>query len=114
MTLGTLREDAKLKYKNPNYRKIKGSHVLIVSCGYCKTDIARYQKIGRGNLLRLHIDRMIESSVDFSKNHGTLLCPNCHEQLATKANLKGEKKEVYKMIRGAFNTRKDKYRKDKY
>lgn len=28
---------------NPNYRKVKGSYMLMVSCGYCKTDIAKYQ-----------------------------------------------------------------------
>ena len=89
-------------YKNPNYKKIKGSHILIVSCGHCKTHIAKYQKKGRGNLLRMHIDRIIKSSVDFSRQ---LICPNCGELLGTKITLKREKKEVYKMLRSSFNTR---------
>lgn len=89
-------------YKNLNCRKVKGSHILIVSCGHCKTDIVKYQKQGRGNLLRLHIDRVIEGSIDFSQN---LNCPNCGEELGIKINLKRKNKQAYKMIRSAFNTR---------
>ncbi len=80
---------------------------MIVSCGYCKRDIAKYQKLGRGNLLRMHIDRIIEASVDFSKKPKALTCPNCKEQLGVMVKLKREKKEVYKMIRSAFNTREE-------
>ena len=78
----------------------------MVSCGHCKTDIARYQKLGRGNLLRMHVDRIIEGTVDFSKHKGALLCPNCNERLAIRTNLKSKNKEVYIMIRGAYNTRR--------
>lgn len=91
-----------MNYKNPNYRKVKGSHILIVSCGHCKTDIVKYQKKGRGNLLRLHIDRIIEGSIDFSKN---LNCPKCEARLGIKVNLKKKNKKAYKMIRSVFNTR---------
>ncbi|WP_236910422.1 hypothetical protein [Clostridium sp. Cult3] len=93
-------------YENPYCRKVKGSYILLVSCGYCKTDIAKYQKVGKGNLLRMHIDRIIKGSIDFSKDHGALICPNCGELLATRMTLKRENKDVYKMIRSTFNTRK--------
>lgn len=93
-------------YKNPCYKKIKGSYILVVSCGYCKYDIAKYQKVGKGNLLRMHIDRIIKSSIDLSKDLGVLLCPNCGELLATRMTLKRENKDVYKMIRSTFNIRK--------
>lgn len=93
-------------YKNPNYRKIRGSHILIVSCGYCKTDIVKYQKVGRGNLLRMHINRVIESSTKFSKH---LTCPNCGETLGTRIRLKEKNKEAYRMIRSAYNTRETDY-----
>ena len=93
-------------YKNPNYRRARGSHIILVSCGYCKTDIAEYQKVGRGNLLRLYIDRIIKSSIDLSKNHGALFCPNCNKQLATRVILKRKNKEAYRMIRSTFNTRR--------
>jgi len=91
-----------LIYKNPNYKKVRGSHLLIISCGHCKSDIVKYQKKGRGSLLRLHINRIIESNVGFSKH---LNCPNCNELLATMITLKRGNKKVYKMIRSTYNTR---------
>lgn len=90
-------------YKNTNLRKMRRSHLLLVSCGYCKTDIVKYQKVGRGNLLRMHIDRIIKGSIDFSKS---LNCPNCGKELGIKITLKKENKEVYKMNRSTFNTKK--------
>lgn len=89
--------------KNPNSRKIKGSYVLIISCGYCKTDIVRYQKKGKGSVLRMYIDRIEEASIDYSKD---LTCPNCGEILGSKVNLKRSNSEFYKIIRGTINTRK--------
>lgn len=93
-------------YKNPNYRKIRGSHILMVSCGYCKTDIVKYQKVGRGNLLRMHINRIIETSAKMSKN---LICPNCGGKLGTKITLKENNKKAYRMIRSTYNTREIDY-----
>lgn len=52
----------------------------------------------------MHIDRIIKSSVDLSDLPGALFCPCCRAQLATKVNLKRKNKDVYVMIRGAFNT----------
>ncbi len=89
--------------ENPNCKKIKGSYILLVSCGFCKTEIIKYQKLGKGGLLRMHIDRIIESSVDFKQD---LICPNCGKKLGSKVVLKKENKEVYKMIRSRFNTKK--------
>lgn len=89
--------------ENPNYRKVKGSYILLISCGVCKTEIVKYQKLGKGNLLRMHIDRIIESYVNFSQE---LICPNCGNKLGSKITLKKENKEVYKMIRSSFNTKK--------
>ena len=67
------------KYKNPYCKNVKGSHLLIVSCGHCQTEIAKYQKEGRGNLLEMYNERIIEGNIDFSKNHTALFCPNCNE-----------------------------------
>ena len=33
-------------YKNPNCKKVRGSHILEVTCAYCKCFIANYQKVG--------------------------------------------------------------------
>lgn len=92
-------------YINPFSRKIRGSHILYVICGNCKTDIAKYQKQGRGNLLIMHTDRILKSSIDFTNHKGDLLCPNCGQHLATKISLKDSAEEGYRMIRSAYNTK---------
>jgi predicted RNA-binding Zn-ribbon protein involved in translation (DUF1610 family) len=94
-----------LIYKNPYCRKIKGSYTMLVRCGYCKTDIALYQKVGKGRLLRMYVERIIQSSVDLSGKPGTLFCPNCNQQLATRVTLKRKDTEAYVMVRGAYNTK---------
>lgn len=96
-------------YENPHCRNVRGSHILFVSCGYCKTDIAEYQKKGRGNLLKMHIDRVRKGSIDFTNPKKALLCPNCAERLGTKIRLKRENKYVYRMIRSTYNTREADY-----
>lgn len=98
-------EDDAFIYKNLNCKKIKGSHLLVISCGYCKTDIVKYQKKGKGNVLRLHIDRITKGTIDFSKGSPKCLtCPECQERLGTKVK-SNKNKEVYKMIRSTFNTK---------
>ncbi len=92
-------------YKNPDYRRIRGSRLLLVSCGHCKSEVALYQKVGRGGLLRMYVDRIVKSSVDLSKEPAALFCPDCQAQLAVRTTLKRRKKEAYRMIRAAFNTR---------
>lgn len=92
-------------YKNPNFRKTRGAHILFVSCGFCKKEIAKYQKVGRGNLLRMKINRIIESSVDLSKEEGRLSCPNCGSHLGSRMTLRGTNDQAFRMIRSAFNTR---------
>jgi uncharacterized protein YbaR (Trm112 family) len=94
-----------LIYKNPYYKKVRGSHLIIVSCGHCKTDLALYQKAGRGRLLRMYVERIIKSAVDLAPRPGALFCPQCNRQLATRVTLKRKKKEAYIMIRGVFNAR---------
>ena len=89
--------------ENPKSRKVKGSYILIISCGYCKTDLARYQKKGKGNVLRMHIDRIVEASIDYGKE---LRCPNCGKSLGSKVKLKKSESEFYKIKRGTINTRK--------
>nr|WP_300004048.1 hypothetical protein [Tissierella sp.] len=93
-----------MKYKNENYRKIKGSHILLISCGSCKSEIARYQKLGKGSVLRMYVDRVIESTIDLKKD---FICPNCNKLLGSKVSLKKDKKEFYKMIRSTFNSKKE-------
>ena len=88
--------------ENPNCKKVKGSHLLLVSCGYCKTNIAEYQKLGKGNVLRMYINRIVKSSVDLSKD---LICPNCGKTLGRRISMKKKNKDAFKMIRSRYNTR---------
>jgi len=90
-------------YKNPNCRKIRGSHVLAVSCAHCKTFLAHYQKVGQSNFVKMYNDRIIEGSIDFSQYHGAIHCPNCDERIATRYITPADKKEAYRFVPSAFN-----------
>ncbi len=90
-------------YKNPDYRKAKGGRRIIVMCAHCKTEIILYEKVGPGGLLRMYVDRIIESSIKLPK--GGLFCPDCSAQLGARGVLRRNKKQAYRLIRGAFNVR---------
>ena len=91
---------------NPNRKKIRGSHILAVSCAACKTFIAHYQKVGESNLVKMYNDRIVEGVVDFSQYHGAIFCPNCNERIATRYITKSDKKEAYRLVPSAFNKKK--------
>jgi len=93
-------------YKNPNYKKVRGSHILEVSCAYCKCFIANYQKVGESGFVKMYNDRIIDGSIDFSKYHGAIYCPKCNEQIATRYITKMDKKEAYRFVPSAFNKRR--------
>ena len=95
-------------YKNPDCKKVRGSHILEVSCAYCKYFIAHYQKAGQGNLVKMYRERIVESTIDFSnaQYHGALFCPNCKERIATRYLTKLDKKEAYRLVPSAFNKKK--------
>lgn len=88
--------------KNPYYKKIKKSRLLIVSCAFCDQDLALYQKVGKGGLLRMYIDRIVELTFEFDKR---LNCPSCDKHLGTRMHLQRKNKKVYKMNRSMFHTR---------
>jgi len=92
--------------KNPNCKKIRGSHILAVSCAYCKTFIAHYQKVGESNFVKMYNDRIIDGVLDFSEYHGAICCPNCGERIATRYITKADKKEAYRLVPSAFNKKK--------
>ena len=93
-------------YQNPNCRKVKGSHILEIRCAHCECVIAKYQKVGESNLVKLYNDRIIEGTIDFSIFHGALFCPNCKERIATRYITKIDKKEAYRLVPSAFHKRK--------
>jgi predicted RNA-binding Zn-ribbon protein involved in translation (DUF1610 family) len=93
-------------FKNPNCKKIRGSHILEVRCAHCKCFIAHYQKVGESNFVKMYHDRILESSIDFSQYHGALFCPDCGEQIATRYITKMDKKEAYRFKPSAFHKKK--------
>ena len=93
-------------FKNPSCVKVRGSHVLEVNCAYCKCFIARYQKVGETNLVKMYIERIVEGSIDFSLMPGALLCPKCGERIATRYTVKTDKKEAYRLVPSAYNKRR--------
>lgn len=50
-------------YKNPNSIKVRGSHLLEIICAYCKCYIAKYQKVGESNLVKMYNDRIVEGTI---------------------------------------------------
>ena len=93
-------------YQNPNCKKIRGSHVLLVSCARCQTSIAHYQKVGKSNFVKMYNERIIDGVLDFSKYHGAIFCPNCEAQIATRYINKMDKKEAYRLVPSAFHKKK--------
>lgn len=78
---------------------------MLVRCAHCKTDTALYQKVDKGRLLRMYLERIVRSSVDLSNKPAVLHCPNCNQHIATRMTLKRKSTEAYVMVRGAYNTR---------
>jgi len=93
-------------YKNPNCKKVRGSHVLEVSCAFCKCFIANYRKVGESNFVKMYNERIIDGSIDFSQYQGALFCPNCGERIATRYITKTDGKEAYRFVPSAFNRKK--------
>jgi hypothetical protein len=93
-------------YSNPNCKKVRGCHILDVSCAYCKCFIAKYQKVGETNLVKMYNDRIIEGSVDFSQYHGAIFCPKCGERIATRYTTHMDKKEAYRLVPSAKKKKK--------
>jgi uncharacterized Zn finger protein (UPF0148 family) len=81
-------------YKNPACKKVRGSHILEITCAYCGYFIAKYQKVGETALVKMYNERIIEGSIDFTEFHGALFCPGCGERIATRYMTKMDKKEA--------------------
>ena len=93
-------------YRNPHCRKIRGSHFLEITCAHCNGVIAKYQKVGESNLVKLYHDRIVESSIDLTEPPGALFCPGCGERIATRYLTKVDRKEAYRLVPSAFHKKK--------
>lgn len=93
-----------MNYKNPNYKKMRNTFPLEVSCGKCKTPLVIYAKGGKGNLIKLQVPRIIASEINLKEHEGHLLCIYCNEELAAKGTYDGN--VTYWIIRGKVNSRR--------
>lgn len=93
-----------MKFKNPYMRKIKNTHLLLVSCNLCKTPLLIYQKGGRGNLIKIQRDRIVELEFDIDEMGNGLYCINCGEHLGSLRDYFGV--PSYFLIRGLVNSRR--------
>ncbi len=93
-------------YKNPNCKRVRGAHILEVSCAHCKYYIAKYKKVGASGFVKMYNDRIIEGTIDFTQYHGAIFCPNCSSKIATRYITKMDKKEAYRFVPSAFNKKK--------
>lgn len=82
-------------------RKIKNSFKLKLYCGYCKSYLLTYQKVGKGGLLRLYIDRIESTEIPLNE---ALTCNNCNTVIANLVVMKD--KTFYKMQRGKYNIKR--------
>lgn len=68
--------------------------MLTIRCAECKTKLFKYNKLGKGEVLRCHkarIDRMLAA-----ENHGDALCCPCGNRLGI------DKGSFWKMVGKAF------------
>ena len=93
-------------YKNPNCKKVRGSHLLEISCARCGCYIAGYRKVGESNLVKLYHERITESAMDLTEPVGALFCPSCGEKIATGYTVKADKKAAYRLVPSAFRKKR--------
>ena len=71
-------------FKRDIYTKNRGnySEFLNLYCRKCGTKIARYQKDGPGDLLRIYVDRILENEelLEFAIDK-KFICPHCKRLL---------------------------------
>lgn len=91
-------------FKNPYQKEIRKSFLLKISCGQCKEEFAVYQKVGRGNVLRMYVPRITECAVDLASLPQKLYCPHCKQHIADRIELKEGSQIAYRMKRSSFNT----------
>lgn len=91
---------------NPHFQKNKKTIAFNLSCGHCKTLFATYQKLGKGNILKLYIDRIESSTVELNSPASLLQCPNCQQQLGVLRDEKNTNRKFYALSTGSVNKKK--------
>ncbi|HSQ97998.1 MAG TPA: hypothetical protein VLL98_04750 [Rickettsiales bacterium] len=87
-----------MKFKQDIYTKNRGnySEYLNLYCRKCGYKIAKYQKDGPGNLLRIYVDRITENNglLNFEIDK-KMICPNCERLLGLGYLYPKEKRPAY-------------------
>lgn len=92
-------------YENEYCKKTKNSHIMIITCAHCKNYIAKYQKVGKGSLINMYVERIVNQSFNINSKDKGLFCPKCNAQLGSKVVVKKNNKTAYKMLKSNFNTK---------
>ncbi|MEI6462047.1 MAG: hypothetical protein WCO33_00065 [bacterium] len=90
--------------KKDNFRRSRGGNtqILDIHCAKCNERVLIYQKDGIGSLQRTYLDRIIWPENFKDSCPPNLECPKCKTLIGVYLIYKPEKREAYKLIRGAF------------
>lgn len=91
-----------MKFKNPYYKKTKKAFDMLISCGFCKKDIIKYRKQGKGALLRIWLSRIKEA--EFPITSKDLICPFCSKELGNLVKI--DSNLAYKTHRCSVSARR--------
>lgn len=91
-----------MRFKNPYYKKTKKAFDMMISCGFCKKNIIKYRKIGKGTLLRIWVSRIKEA--EFPIISEKLICPFCKKELGNLVKIDSDL--AYKTHRSSLRTRR--------
>ena len=70
--------------------------MLIIHCATCHTKLWKYDKIGKGEVLRCHKARITRFYSDCPERDGKIFCPKCDRAIGI------DKGSFYKMDPRAF------------
>jgi uncharacterized Zn finger protein (UPF0148 family) len=71
---------------------------IAIHCAKCRSLLYRYQKGGRGGLVKCFVERIVEDRTD-----GDLKCPKCGQDFAREQMMSG--RPAHKIIQGKVYTR---------
>ncbi len=110
-------ENNLFKLKNDRYRAARGgeAHLLDISCTRCSSTVIKYQKDGKGNLVRCYLNRImypeslekLQYSFNISnyRDLPALSCPECKSVIGT-VMVYDDGRIAYRLQRGNFTKKR--------